>query len=149
MKVRELQVYYRQRDDFPELAVARKGVVTPKAAAQFLGPILSHETVEVFGALFLTTKHKVIAYHEVSRGTLDEALVHPREVFKAAFLANAAGVILAHNHPSGQVTPSPEDIDLTERLQKAGALLGVDVLDHLIIGWWGKYLSFKEESLLR
>ena len=148
MKVRELQVFYRQRDDFPDLVVSRKGIVSPRTAVRFLAPILEPESVEVFGVLLLTTKHKMIAYHEVSRGTLDQALIHPREVFKAAFLANASAVILAHNHPSGEVLPSSEDRDLTERLVKAGTLLGIDVLDHLIIGWCGKYLSFKEQNLL-
>jgi DNA repair protein RadC len=93
--------------------------------------------------LCLTTKHRVIAYHEVSRGTLDATLVHPREVFKVALLANAAAIILTHNHPSGDPSPSPDDVQLTRRLVEAGVLLGVEVLDHIIVGD-GRYYSFQE-----
>jgi DNA repair protein RadC len=89
----------------------------------------------------------VIAYHEVSRGTLDATLVHPREVFKAALLANAATIVLAHNHPSGNPAPSPDDMALTRRLIDAGRLLGVDVLDHIVIGD-GRYVSFRERGWL-
>ncbi len=97
----------------------------------------NRETVrfpEVFGILCLSTKHRVIAYHEVGRGTLDSVLVHPREVFKAALLANAAGIIAAHVHPSGDPTPSADDVEVTGRLAAAGDILGVPVLDHIIIG---------------
>ena len=90
---------------------------------------------------------RVIAYHEVSRGTLDATLVHPREVFKAALLANAAAIVLCHDHPSGEPTPSPDDLQLTRRLVEAGTLLGVDVLDHVIVGD-GRYYSFKESGCL-
>ena len=110
--------------------------------------ILSDESVEVFLILCLTTKHSPIAYHELSRGTLDAALVHPREVFKVAFLANAACLILAHNHPSGDPTPSSEDLTLTKTLAEAGNLLGVKIIDHIIIGRDGGYHSFRERGLL-
>jgi DNA repair protein RadC len=89
----------------------------------------------------------VIAYHEVSRGTLDATLVHPREVFKAALLSNAASIILTHNHPSGDPTPSPDDHQLTRRLVDAGRLIGVEVLDHIIVGD-GRYFSFREGGRL-
>jgi hypothetical protein len=82
--------------------------------------LLQHEPVEVFAILMLSTKHQVIGYHEVSRGTLDSSLVHPREGFKAAILANASAIVLAHNHPSGNPTPSPEDHQVTQRLTRAG-----------------------------
>jgi DNA repair protein RadC len=109
--------------------------------------MLQDEPSEVFAILCVTTKYRVIAYHEVSRGTLDATLVHPREVFKVALLANAAAIILTHNHPSGDPSPSPDDVQLTRRLVDAGALLGVDVLDHIIIGD-GRYHSFKEAGRL-
>jgi DNA repair protein RadC len=113
----------------------------------FLRNLLDHEAVEVFLILCLNTKHSLLAYHELSRGTLDSTLVHPREVFKAAMLANAASVVLGHNHPSGDPTPSPDDIALTMRLVQAGELLGVRVLDHLILGGDG-YHSFKEKGMV-
>ena len=83
--------------------------------------VLQDQPSEVFAILCLSTKHRVIGYHEVSRGTLDTALVHPREVFKAAILANAAAIILTHNHPSGDPTPSADDVALTQRLVQAGS----------------------------
>ena len=78
---------------------------------------------------------------------LDSTLVHPREVFKAAMLANAAAIVLAHNHPSGDPTPSPDDMALTRRLVDAGRLIGVDVLDHIVIGD-GRHVSFRERGWL-
>jgi len=85
----------------------------------------------------------VIAVHELGRGTLDSCTVHPRDVFKAALLANAAGVIVAHNHPSGDPTPSPADIALCSRLRAAGTVVGIELLDFVILGD-GRYYSFTE-----
>jgi DNA repair protein RadC len=101
----------------------------------------------VFAILCVTTKRRVIAYHEVSRGTLGSTLVHPREIFKAVLLANAAAIVAAHNHPSGDPTPSPDDLELTHRLAAAGDVLGIPMLDHIIIGD-GCYYSFKEAGRL-
>jgi DNA repair protein RadC len=97
--------------------------------------------------LCLSTKHRVIAYHEVSRGTLDSTLVHPREVFKAALLANAAAIVVSHNHPSGDPSPTMDDLEVTTRLAAAGEVLGIAVLDHIVIGD-GRYFSFKEAGRL-
>jgi DNA repair protein RadC len=119
----------------------------PRETAASLVTMLQDEPSEVFAILCISTKHRVIAYHEVSRGTLDSTLAHPREVFKAALLANAAAIIAAHNHPSGDPTPSPDDLDLTRRLAVAGDVLGVPMLDHIIIGD-GRYYSFKEAGCL-
>jgi DNA repair protein RadC len=87
--------------------------------------ILQDEPAEVFAILRLTTKYRVIAYHEVSRGTIDSTLVEPRQVFTAALLAHAAAVIAVHVHPSGDPTPSPDDLEVTRRLAAAGQLLAV------------------------
>ena len=89
---------------------------------------------EQFWVLLVDTKLNVIGANCVSIGTLDASLVHPREVFKPAILANASGVILAHNHPSGNTAPSDEDIIITQRLRKAGEILGIYVHDHIIVG---------------
>jgi DNA repair protein RadC len=89
---------------------------------------------EHFVAFHLDTKFQVIGYNEVSKGTVSASLVHPREVFKAALLSNSTAIICAHNHPSGVVKPSNEDIETTITLIKAGQILGVLVLDHVIIG---------------
>ena len=92
------------------------------------------KNVESFQALLLNTRKRLIRVDEISRGTLDTLLVHPREVFRAAIIANAAGVVLVHNHPSGDPTPSEADIKVTRDLIRAGQLLKIDVVDHVIIG---------------
>jgi DNA repair protein RadC len=94
----------------------------------------------------LDAKNHVIGIHTVSVGSLFAAIVSPREVFKGAILANAASVIVAHNHPSGGVTPSPEDIQVTKTLKEAGKLLDIEVLDLLIIGEEGRWLSLKRQG---
>ena len=89
---------------------------------------------EIFVCLHLSTKNRLISWEMVSIGSLNASIVHPRELFKGALLANAASVVVAHNHPSGDPTPSGADIQLTRRLGKAGDVLGIDVLDHVIFG---------------
>jgi DNA repair protein RadC len=101
---------------------------------------------EHFIALFLNARNQVICREEVSVGSLNASLVHPREVFAPAVGSAAASVILAHNHPSGDVTPSREDIELTRRMVQAGDIMGIEVLDHLIIGG-ERFLSMKEANL--
>lgn len=103
---------------------------------------------EHFVVLMLDVKCHPLALHTVSIGTLDSCSAHPREVFKAAILANAASVVLAHNHPSGDPTPSPEDIALTRRLSACGELLGIAVADHVVVADTGRYASFRERGML-
>lgn len=102
---------------------------------------------EHFACIHLSARNQANALEIVSTGSLNASLVHPREVFKAAILNNAASVILAHNHPSGDATPSREDIELTRRMVQAGELLGIEVLDHLIVTPEGGFLSMKEANL--
>ena len=102
---------------------------------------------EVFCVLCLDRKNGVIGLNTVSIGSLTASVVHPREVFKPAILINSSSVLLSHNHPSGCPLPSQEDRALTVRLVQAGKLLGIDVLDHIIVGE-GKYFSFADEGLL-
>ncbi len=102
---------------------------------------------EHFVTLYLNTKNRVIGRETVSIGSLNATLVHPREVFKGAIRKGAASVIFAHNHPSGNPEPSIEDISLTERMVEAGVIIGIDVLDHIIIGG-DKYYSMKEKGRL-
>jgi DNA repair protein RadC len=108
---------------------------------------LEHADRERFVVLAVDGKGRLIGGHEVSVGSLTASLVHPRELFKALFLANAASCILAHNHPSGDPTPSPEDVALTSRLRAAGDLLGVRILDHVIVGE-GRYHSMCDAGQL-
>ena len=147
MTVRELRITYHK----PAGSVAPSPIrlSAPHTVARWLRSVIGHETVEVFLVLCLNTRNGLIGYHEVSRGTLNETLVHPREVFKVAILANAASVILAHNHPSGDPDPSPNDRNLTARLVGAGELMGIDVLDHIIVGEGDRYVSFRDTELLK
>ena len=101
---------------------------------------------EYFVALFLNARNQVICREDVSIGSLNASLVHPREVFAPAVGSSAASVILAHNHPSGDVTPSREDIELTRRMVQAGEIMGIEVLDHLIVGA-ERFLSMKEANV--
>jgi DNA repair protein RadC len=94
----------------------------------------------------VNTKNRVIGVFEISHGTVNSSLVNAREVFQKALLANAVSIILMHNHPSGDVTPSKEDVDVTKKLTEAGKILGVQVLDHLIIG--DSWISLKEKGYI-
>lgn len=118
-------------------------ITSPEDAAGIIHKVfdLEHETVEVFGALTLNTKNIVIGAHELGRGTVNQAIATPREVFKAALMNNAISVIIFHNHPSGEMTPSREDLQMTQRMVDAGKLIGIEVLDHIITGFDGKFHS--------
>jgi DNA repair protein RadC len=109
-------------------------VTTPAAAARLVRDEMRDLDREVFRVLLLNTKNVLIRVADISRGSLNASLVEPREVFKEAIASSAAGMILVHNHPSGDPTPSSEDIAVTKRLVKAGELLNITVHDHLIIG---------------
>jgi DNA repair protein RadC len=108
---------------------------------------VQEEAQEVFGILVLNTKNKIVAVHEVSRGTLNNSMIHPREVFKPAVLHNAAAIICFHNHPSGDPEPSKDDIKITKRLVEAGEIMGIEILDHIIVGD-DRYVSLKERGVM-
>ncbi len=101
---------------------------------------LAHEE---FHVLLLNTQNEILRDLQITRGTVDASLVHPREVFRAAVMESAASLVLVHNHPSGDPTPSEEDLAVTEELRRAGLTLGIEVLDHVIVGE-GRYVSFVE-----
>ena len=96
----------------------------------------------------LDTKNQPVSMNIVSIGTINSSLVHPREVFKTAILSNAASIILFHNHPSGDPEPSTEDTTITRRIKEAGILMGIELLDHVIIGSEGRFYSMKEQGVL-
>ena len=131
-------------------AFCGKAVFGPEDIADIFRQVFKNKDRELFTMLALDTKHRVIGANVVSQGALDVNIVHPREVFKTAILLNASGIAVCHNHPSGNITPSREDLETTKRLIKAGALLGIPVLDHLIVGWEMdgnfRYYSFKEQN---
>ena len=120
---------------------------TPADALPILEAELRELACERFIALALTTKNSVAAVLPISSGSLNASIVDPRGLFQRAILANCASLILAHNHPSGDPSPSPEDIALTRRLVEAGQLLDIPILDHIVLGYHG-YVSFKERGLI-
>ena len=124
----------------------KEQIKMPKDVAKFLAPY-AHAQVEYFLVVTLDTKNKVIGCHEVYKGTLDQVNVHCREVFKLAIQDSAASIILGHNHPSGDLEPSDNDLELTRKFIEAGKLLGINVHDHVIVGLNG-FLSMREETYL-
>jgi len=113
-------------------------------AVYALFSFLQQETKEHFIALHLDAKNRILCIDRVSAGTMTNSLIHPREVFKTALLSSATSLLLVHNHPSGDPTPSREDISITEKLKGAGEIMGIAVLDHVIIG--DGYISLKEKG---
>jgi len=120
---------------------------TPEAAARHLLARYSARPVETFGLLALDVRHRLRREAVISVGCLTSSLVHPREVFQEAVLARAAAIVLFHNHPSGDPEPSADDLALTRRLAAAGSLMGIEVLDHLVLGA-GRYVSLKQRGAL-
>jgi len=120
----------------------------PAEAAAMLAQYIGEVDREVFVIAMLTIRHRVIGVHTVSVGCLTSSLVHPREVFKPAILAGSAAILAAHSHPSGDPEPSPEDISLTRRLAAAGQLLGIELLDHVVLGEAGRFVSLRERGVL-
>lgn len=135
--VREATVLYQNRI-----------INSPHDAVELVEPFLQDEDRECFIVVCVDTKNQPTAINIVSIGTLNSSLVHPREVFKIAILANANAVILSHNHPSGDPTPSREDHEVTHRLIEAGNLIGIEILDHIIIGSNHRFVSLKERGVI-
>ncbi|MBA3980326.1 MAG: DNA repair protein RadC [Alcanivorax sp.] len=125
----------------------RPAVSGSHEAISFLRMRLCHEERELFGALFLDHKHRVIAFEVLFMGTLDFTAVHPREIARRALTLNAASVILAHNHPSGDPEPSDSDLKMTYRIRDALALVEVRVLDHVVLGQLG-HVSMADRALI-
>lgn len=125
-----------------------QAVETAEQAAALVQPALQGKKKEHFVALLLDARHRLIRLSPIAVGSLSASLVHPRELFKDAIAASAAAVILAHNHPSGDPHPSEHDVTLTKRLVQAGKLLGIEVLDHLIVGI-DQVLSLKAMGIVR
>ena len=126
---------------------ARTRIVGPSDAATFLMPRFGGRAVEQFGVLLLDSRHRVVRTAILAVGTLNTSAVHPRDVFREAAVGGAAAIVVFHNHPSGDPTPSPDDVELTRRLVAAGTLMGIDVVDHVVLGD-ARYWSFKESGHL-
>lgn len=122
-------------------------IKSPLDVVDYLMEEMRYSMEENFNVVLLDTKNKVISVENITKGIVNASLVHPREVFKVAIRKNSTSMILAHNHPSGDPTPSKEDRSITKRLVETGEIVGIHVLDHIIIGD-GNYLSFKEMDML-
>lgn len=126
-----------------EMDENRPAIYRPADVATALGKHRIGKAQEHFWAILLDSAHKVVRVITVSKGLVNKTLVHPREVFRPAIVANCVAIALAHNHPSGSLTPSQEDLDTTTRIVKAGEIIGIQVLDHVIVSRRG-YLSLRE-----
>jgi DNA repair protein RadC len=122
---------------------ARVRIRGSEEAAAYLMPRFGSRGVEQFGVLLLDAKHRAMRTAVVAVGTLNSTMVEPRDVFREAAIGGATAIVLFHNHPSGDPTPSPDDVALTQRLVAAGTLIGIDVVDHVVLGD-GRYCSIKE-----
>ena len=123
-------------------------VSSPTDAAKIARRFLMDSDREQLIVICLDTKNQPTAINTVSIGSLNSSLVHPREVFKPAILSNSASIIISHNHPSGETCPSSEDISITTRIKEAGKILGIELLDHIIIGSDERYVSIKERGII-
>ena len=150
-RVRELVCRYRtlRDDDGQAVRLSTLALSEPGIAAATLAPLLAHEAVEVFAVACLSTKHRLLAWHLLSRGTRTSTVVSLPDVFVPACLTpGTTALLVAHNHPSGDPTPSIDDVRLTERLSRAADVIDIPLLDHLIVGDAGRYYSFREAGLL-
>ena len=120
----------------------------PKTIAQYYMEDLRHANQEQMKLLLLNTKSRLIGETDISKGTVNSAVISPRELFVEALLKNAVSIVLLHNHPSGDPTPSKADVLITRRIQEAGRLIGVELLDHIVIGD-NCYVSLREKGLVR
>jgi DNA repair protein RadC len=134
---------YPQENDRPQIR-------SPRDVAALMGPIAEREPTEVFWLLALDSQHRLLAGGPIAitRGILNSSLIHPREAFRAAIVAGAAAIVCAHNHPSGDPTPSADDRAVTSQLVAAGRLLDIPVHDHVVIGAGGKFTSLAEAGLI-
>lgn len=145
--VKEIEVVVRRRHKLGEEPEPyNTAIKSPEMVRNVAASVLENHDHESFLVFLLNVKNKVIGYQEVARGGIDTCPVDPRMVFRAAVLEGASGVIVVHNHPSGDPAPSKEDLELTKRLKAGGELLGVAVLDHVIVAGDGRYCSLAEEG---
>lgn len=134
--VKESSMLYKERN-----------IRSPQDSYALLKELLENKDREHFIVVALNTKNEPVTINVCHIGSLNASIVHPREIMKIAILSNAASILVAHNHPSGNTSPSQEDISVTERLKQAGDLMGIELLDHLIVGD-GTFLSLKEKGYI-
>lgn len=130
------------------LLYGKRKISSPSDAVEIGRSMLDGSDREKLLLCCLNTKNEPTNLNIVSIGSLNSSIVHPREVFKLAILGNSASIILFHNHPSGDTTPSKEDINITERIKEAGKIIGIELIDHIILGDENKYTSLKEKGII-
>lgn len=140
MIIKSILELYKRRNQKKEIKITE-----PRIVADYLMEELRYLKQEVLVVIYLNTKNTIIGKEIVSKGSLNSSIVHPREVFSGAVKNSSASIVVAHNHPSGDSTPSSEDISVTQRLVECGRLLGISLIDHIIIGN-GTYTSLKERG---
>ncbi len=123
-------------------------IKSPKDVVSYVMPLLRYEPIEHFAILLLDTKNQIIAFPNISTGSLNASIVHPREVFRCAINYATSSMILVHNHPSGDPTPSIEDIKVTKKLVEGSKIMDIEILDHIIIGD-NKFTSLKQEGVIK
>lgn len=145
--MKKTQQFIREaKTSFKRLNTEAFHASSPQSVFNFIKSQIGFATKEHFIVLGMDTKNMILVYHVVSIGTINEAIVHPREVFFTIIKSLCSGVVLVHNHPSGNVTPSKQDIETTKRMVEAGKILGIPVLDHVIVG--DDYYSLKENGFI-
>jgi DNA repair protein RadC len=137
MRVREIEYKFGK-------GIETEKLDSPERVAEFVRKIAC-PIKENFIVLFVNNKNKVLGYEIVSIGTINESLVHPREVFRGAILLSASSILVAHNHPSGDTKPSKEDVEATSRLKDCGKIIGIPLLDHIVVGE-DTFYSFREDG---
>ena len=138
LEVREIEYTYEQRPKINGMSDVVEAVK----------PMIADSNKEFFMALYLNTKNGILKQEVISIGSLNANIVHPREIFKTACMISASSIVVAHNHPSGDPTPSRQDIEITKKLFEAGKMMGIELLDHVIIGCDRNY-GFKESGILQ
>ena len=136
-----------RRINMLNLVKERKSIVSPSDIAEVVMKEMVFLKQEVLKLIMLDTKNNIVGIKDVFKGSLNTSIVHPREIFKEALKKSSSSIIICHNHPSGDPTPSKEDINITIRLKECGKIMGIDLLDHLIIGN-NKYISLKEKGII-
>jgi len=148
MNIFGLKLFQAISERYAKERIPRKiSLVSPKLVADYFRKKLGREKKEHFAILLLDSRNNLIKMSDISVGTLNANLVHPREIFIEALHQNAASIILIHNHPSGDPEPSEDDIGITKRIVESGKIMGIDVLDHIIVTK-NKIFSFKRRGLI-
>nr|WP_204251450.1 DNA repair protein RadC [Exiguobacterium sp. N4-1P] len=138
----------RQEVREPDVPLETTHITSPEDAFLVARRFIQDDDREVFLVILLNTKNRVIAVHRAHVGSINSSIIHPREIFKSAILNNATSLIVSHQHPSGDPKPSLEDIEVTERLQEVGRIIGIKLLDHIVVGAGDDYVSLKAQGLL-